>query len=70
VSVDLVDLRQASTVFKAQILGLGEAIYVTDDYQFNHYRMTAMSMYAHLNMERRALLQSIKETGSIYEKNR
>lgn len=64
--VDLIDLKQASTVFKAQIVGKGKMIYTKDLYLYENYQLTAISMYLNLNIERRGILQAIQERGSVY----
>ncbi|MCK6259513.1 nucleotidyltransferase domain-containing protein [Fictibacillus sp. KIGAM418] len=68
VDVDLVDINAASTVFKAQIYTTGQLIYCVDDNVFKNLQMTALSMYAKLNEERKNILKKIDESGSIYEK--
>lgn len=68
IEVDLVNLRTASTVFKAQIYTTGTVIYSTDDTLLKSVQMTALSMYAKLNEERETILKKIDESGSIYEK--
>jgi len=65
-SVDLIDLNTASTVFKMQIFGYGEPLYITNQFEFDEYQMTAMSMYHNLDVERREILQAIIERGSVY----
>jgi uncharacterized protein len=68
IDVDLVNLRTASTVFRAQIYTTGTVIYSTDDTLLKNFQMTALSMYAKLNEERETILKKIGESGSIYEK--
>lgn len=65
--VDLVDIDEASTVFKAQIVSTGIPIYISNQYELDKYRMTTMSMYANLNVERKEILKSIIERGSVYD---
>ena len=66
IEVDLIDLAQASTVFKAQIFATGKILYSSDPNLLIAYRMTALSMYARLNEERKEILTQIEESGSIY----
>ena len=66
ISVDLIDLNEASTVFKAQIFSTGIPIYTLNQVRLDHFRMNAMSMYANLDVERREILKSIVESGTIY----
>ncbi|MET3321340.1 UNVERIFIED_ORG: putative nucleotidyltransferase [Peribacillus simplex] len=68
IEVDLVNLRTASTVFKAQIYTTGTVIYSKDETILKNNQMTALSMYAKLNEERENILKKIGESGSIYEK--
>jgi predicted nucleotidyltransferase len=65
--VDLINLKNASTVFKAQILGKGERIYCSDNERRMYFEMYALKDYALLNEEREIILKSIKQRGHIYE---
>ncbi|EFZ1984477.1 nucleotidyltransferase domain-containing protein [Shigella flexneri] len=67
IEVDLVNIRTASTVFKAQIYTTGTIIYSTNDTLLKNLQMTALSMYAKLNEERENILKKIGESGTIYE---
>ena len=66
IEVDLVNLKKSSTVFKAQVVGTGKAIYCKDDIKRMYFEMQAFKDYAVLNEERSVILYSIKERGSIY----
>lgn len=66
--VDLVNLKTVSTVFKAQIYATGDLLFSENKNLFAHQQMTALSMYAKLNEERKNILDKINERGSIYEK--
>ena len=66
--VDLVDLNQASTVFAAQIIQSGKAIFCKDDKRRMEFEMKTLKMYAKLNEEREIVMKRIEESGSIYEK--
>ncbi|OLN22131.1 DNA polymerase subunit beta [Domibacillus antri] len=68
IQVDLVNLREASTVFQAQIFSTGTVIYCTDETLRMSVQMTALSMYTKLNEDRMPILNNIDESGSIYEK--
>ncbi|SDN46509.1 Predicted nucleotidyltransferase [Fictibacillus solisalsi] len=68
VDVDLININAASTVFKAQIYSTGQVIYCADENVLKNLQMTALSMYAKLNEERKNILKKIDESGSIYEK--
>ncbi|MBD8590385.1 nucleotidyltransferase domain-containing protein [Peribacillus simplex] len=67
IEVDLVNIRTASTVFKAQIYTTGTVIYSVNDTLLKNLQMTALSMYAKLNEERENILKKIGESGTIYE---
>lgn len=64
--VDLIDLRKASTVFKAQILGKGMVVYLGDERKFNEFRIRALKEYFILNDERAPIFEAIKRRGRIY----
>lgn len=64
--VDLIDLKNASTVFKAQVVGNGEVIYCNDDTRRMYFQMYAFKDYAMLNEEREMILKDIKRRGSVY----
>ena len=67
IKVDLIDLNTASTVFKAQIFSTGEPLYMTSQFDFDEYQMRTLSMYFNFDFERREILQSIIESGSVYD---
>ena len=64
--VDLIDLKKASTVFKAQIVGTGNIIYCIDEVKKAYFEMRSLKEYALLNEERQEILKNIKESGSVY----
>lgn len=66
--VDLVDLQHASTVFQAQIFSTGKVIFSKDETLRMTMEMTALSMYAKLNEERKEIIENVDEGGTIYEK--
>lgn len=66
--VDLINLDEASTVFKAQIIGSGKKVYCTDENQRMYLEMRILKEYALLNEEREPIIKSIKERGSVYGK--
>ena len=65
--IDLIDLKHASTVFKAQIVGKGEIIYAKDVLLRDEYRIRVLKEYALLNEERAEILDRIRREGKIYE---
>jgi len=64
--IDLVDLRQASTVFKAQILGSGQVIYSNDPKELADFQIRTLKEYALLNEERAEILRNISVRGRVY----
>lgn len=64
--VDLVDLKTVSTVFRAQVVSSGEALFYRDDLFKAEYEIRSLKDYAKLNEERKPILDRIKEEGSIY----
>lgn len=64
--IDLVDLSQASTVFKAQILGSGQVIYSNDPKKMAEFHIRTLKEYALLNEERSEILRNISTRGSVY----
>lgn len=66
--VDLIDLQNASTVFRFEIVSTGERIFTKDEDFCATFEMTAYSMYQRLNFERREILEDIKKRGYIYER--
>ena len=64
--VDLVDLKKASTVLKAQIIGKGKCIYVKDKSKFAEFRIRALKEYSLLNEERAPIFEAISRRGKVY----
>ncbi|MDK2805169.1 MAG: uncharacterized protein PWQ94_333 [Thermoanaerobacterium sp.] len=64
--VDLIDLRKASTVFKAQVVGTKKIIYCSDDLRRMNFEMYALKDYAKLNEERAEIIDKILKRGRIY----
>lgn len=64
--VDLIDFTQASTVFKTQILGLGQVIYSNDPKKLAEFQIRTLKEYALLNEERAEILGNISSRGSVY----
>lgn len=59
--VDLVDLRRASTVLRAQVVGSGRRLLEADSVQVGEFEMYAYSDYARLNEERRGVREAFEE---------
>jgi len=64
--VDLINFSQASTVFKAQILGLGQVIYSNNPEKLAECQIWTLKEYALLNEERAEILRNISVRGSVY----
>lgn len=64
--VDLVNLRQVSTVLQMQII-FGRLIACADRYAVDEFEMLTLSLYGKLNEERAAILEAFAQTGKAYE---
>jgi len=64
--VDLVNLRQVSTVFQKEIIATGRLLYCASQYAVDEFEMLVMSYYQKLNQERREHLDAFMETGRAY----
>ena len=64
--VDLIDLKKASTVFKAQIIGTSSLIYCNDNVKRAYFEMRALKEYALLNEERAEIIKNIQKGDKIY----
>lgn len=64
--VDLVDLRNASTVMRMQVLSTGTCLDVQDESARREFEMYAYSDYARLNEERHEILKRISASGLVY----
>ncbi|MHB1654474.1 MAG: type VII toxin-antitoxin system MntA family adenylyltransferase antitoxin [Desulfitobacteriaceae bacterium] len=64
--VDLIDLKQVSTVFKAQVIGTGKVIYASDMKRLADFRIRSLKDYALLNEERAEIVKSISARGRVY----
>lgn len=65
--VDLINLREASTVLKAQIVGTGKVIYEVSRNKTNEFQIRVLKEYALLNEERQEILERIYEREEDYE---
>lgn len=59
--VDLVDLKDASTVLRKEVVEKGKLIYSSDKYKTESFEMTTLSMYIDLNETRKHILNDYKE---------
>lgn len=59
--VDLIDLKDATTILQTEVIEKGKLIFSGDSYQVNHFEMITYSMYADLNESRQDILNDYKE---------
>ncbi len=64
--VDFIDLKKASTVFQAQIITTGKILHCTDHQKRMAFEMLTLKLYAKLNEERKVIIDTITESGSVY----
>jgi predicted nucleotidyltransferase len=65
-NVDLVDLRSASTVMRAQVLRSGSVLAERDRTARQQFEMQTCSAYALLNEERAGILKDVQARGRVY----
>lgn len=63
--VQLIDLRDVSTVFASQIVGNKEILFCNDENLSFEYDIRAFKDYAKLNEERQIVIEAIKRDGRI-----
>lgn len=64
--VDLVDLRAASAVMRVSVLADARVLFDGIPYERELFEATALSDYARLQDERRAILEQIEREGRVY----
>lgn len=64
--IDLIDLKNAPTVLKFQIIMNGKRIFCSNKYEADSFEMYTFSDYVRLNEARRGILEAIKKRGSIF----
>jgi predicted nucleotidyltransferase len=64
-SVDLINLREANTVFQNEIITEGKLIYLANEAKTDEFEMKVMSAYQKLNEERNGILEDIESTGRV-----
>lgn len=62
--VDIVDLKRASTVFKAEVLRNGKLIYNSDNQEKMIFQLGVLQDYVFLNERRREIINKLKKKGS------
>jgi predicted nucleotidyltransferase len=65
-AVDVVDLRAASAVMRVMVLGEGHLIFDGARAERELFEATALSDYARLQDERRAILEQVARDGHVY----
>lgn len=61
IDIDLVDLKDASVVLRAEVVENGTRIYTKNEYECDNFEVTTYSMYADLNETRKDILNDIEE---------
>lgn len=64
--VDLINIRQVSTVFQKEIIFADRRIYTGDEYAAEEFEMLTLSFYQKLNEERREIMDEFWRTGRAY----
>jgi len=64
--VDLIDLREASTVLRSQVVAQGRRLYTAPDFDVDAFEDFVFADYARLNEERAEILADIRRRGSIH----
>jgi predicted nucleotidyltransferase len=64
--VDLINLRQVSTVFQKEIILAERRIFCADEYAADEFEMLVLSFYQKLNEERAEVLAEGLRSGSFY----
>jgi predicted nucleotidyltransferase len=65
-SVDLIDLRKASAVFRVPILKDATLLHEADPRRRAEFECFAFSNYARLNEERAGILEDIRRSGRVH----
>jgi predicted nucleotidyltransferase len=63
--VDLINLRQVSTVLQFEVLKNGIVLFCADQIALAEFEMYTLSFYQKLNEERAGILQSLKEDKGV-----
>jgi len=65
--VDLINLRNVSTVFQNIIINTGKVVFCADEYSKGTFEMLVWSFYQKLNEERADILEDFFKTGIAYK---
>ena len=61
IDVDLIDLKDATTILRTEVIEKGKLIYAVDSTEIGQFEMTTYSMYADLNESRMDILTDFRE---------
>ena len=64
--VDLLDLRTSTAVMRYEVITTGRLIYEADAAERQRFELAAFNAYFDLNIERRAILDDIRQRGRVY----
>jgi len=64
--VDLINLRQVSTVLQKEVIAKNRRVYCADSYAADEFEMLTISYYQKLNEERAGVLQSFFKSKRAY----
>ena len=65
--VDVINLRQVSTVLQKEVIAADRCIYRADPYAIDEFEMLTLSYYQQLHAERRDIVQAVLEGGRFYQ---
>jgi predicted nucleotidyltransferase len=66
IDTDIIDMKNASTIMRMQIISQGERLYCSNEDDCERYEDFIFSDYARLNEERAEILEDIRQRGSVY----
>jgi predicted nucleotidyltransferase len=65
--VDIINLRQVSTVLQKEIVSTDRRIYTSDPYATEEFEMLTLSYYQKLNEERAGIIESALKDGRFHQ---
>lgn len=68
-NVDLIDLLDASTVLRAQILNTGKRVFCSDQLRCDLFETEALADYLRFKDERKELLEDIESRKKVFGEN-
>lgn len=66
-NVDIINLRQVSTVLQKEIVTADRRIYTSDSYATEEFEMLTLSYYQKLNEERAGIIESALKDGRFHQ---